>query len=135
MKTLTTRKEPRFFVVNPITDRRLEFRFETSEEVHVRLEETREVFPALATEIGRYGMKIETNGILQEGTQIQVAFLNDPENIRVFGLVVWSKKKEDSSVHESGLVLDSWHGIVMGKDSWKKHKGILPKRDRREKYR
>jgi len=129
------RKTPRFFIINPVTDRRMECRFESLETVDIRDEETGKTISGVASDIGRRGLKLESPTHLLVGNTIQVAFQDDIENVRCFGHVAWSKRKEDSSDYESGLQIDSWHGIILGPDSWKKFKGVKVKRDRRRKLR
>lgn len=129
------RKLTRFFIINPVTDRRLETRFESKENVDVRDEETEKVFPAIAFDIGRHGLRLETTEKTEIGKTYQIAFLETPDNIRCFAMAVWVKKREEGSGYETGLAISAWHGIVMGKESWEKFKGVKLKRDRRRKTR
>lgn len=122
-------------MINPIGDRRLEARFESRENVVVRLEQGDKVIPAVGYEIGRFGMKLETHFELEMGSYVQVAFPNAADHVRCFGRVVWSRPARESGGFECGLSLESWHGIVEGEESWKKYQGGRSKSERRIKPR
>lgn len=135
MKTAPVRKLPRFYIINPVTDRRLEPRFESREDVVIRFDESGRTYPAVAHDIWRRGMKLECSVQLPVGAGVQIAFPNVPDHIRCFGRVVWCRAKEKSKDFENGVAIDAWHGIVEGEDSWKKFRGLKLKADRRAKQR
>ncbi len=129
------RKLTRFFIINPIKDRRLENRFESREDVDVRFEDSGLDFPAQAFDIGQYGLRLDTKRDLPMGSYVQIAFRHANDNIRCFGQLVWTAEKEEGPGFESGVAVESWHGIVHGSESWKDFRGFKPKRDRRRKPR
>src|SRR5438046_2682220 len=114
------RKTPHFFIINPVKDRRVETRFEAQEPVQIRSEETGEVLSGSACEVGQYGMKLEAPELFPIGDRLQVAFPSTPDNVGCFGRVAWSRQSENGHSYEIGLAVDSWHGIVEGRQSWKK---------------
>ncbi len=131
----TQRKTPHFFIINPMKDRRIETRFESIEKIQVRIEDTGEIISGSASDIGEHGLKLSCSRPFAVGESIQIVFPDHPENIGCFGRVAWCNPAEEGSLIECGLAIDSWHGIVQGLQSWKKFKGIKPRRDRRRKER
>lgn len=125
------RKVTRFYIINPISDRRVEARFEARESVIVRLEDTGKKFPATARDIGQRGLRLESDVPIEIESQIQVVFPNAQDNVQNYGRVVWAKYYEASKTYECGVAIDAWHGIVEGENSWKRFKGTQPKNDRR----
>ena len=134
MTPRTTRKPPRFFVVNAAKDRRLEFRFECRHPVLVVLENIPPHRPATAYDIGSHGLRLETDVPMDTGRQIQIAFPESRDGVVCFGRIAWSRRHEEG-LFESGVALREWHGILEGAESWKIFKGIKPKRDRRQSPR
>jgi len=129
------RKLTRFFVINPVNDRRNESRFESHQNVAVTLDETGLEFIAVAHDIGQKGLRLETTAEIELGHHLQIVFKDNAENICCFGRVVWSAKKEENNEFRYGLSIDSWRGIVKGAESWKRYKGFKVKRDRRRRPR
>jgi hypothetical protein len=125
------RKITRFYIINPISDRRVEARFEARENVIVRLEDTGKKFPASARDIGQRGLRLESDTAVEIDTQIQVVFPNAQDNVQCYGRVAWTKYFESTKTYECGVAVDAWHGIVEGENSWKRFKGDQPKHDRR----
>ena len=113
----------------------MESRFESLEPVDIRDEETGHHYAGSAYDIGRKGLRLETDVALNVANSLQVEFRNSPDNIRCFGYVVWARPREEGRGFECGISIQAWHGIVQGQDSWKMYKGIRPKRDRRRKTR
>lgn len=134
MKEFAHRKSPRFFVINPVNDRRTETRFESEEPVKVKNLRTHQVVSGRAFEIGHYGIRLEVPRCLSVGDQLQIEFSHRPENIGCWGQVAWCEPKEDA-LSNSGIVIESWYGIVDGPQSWKRVKGVALKKDRRQKLR
>lgn len=134
MKTLQ-RKTPHFFIINPINDRRIEARFESREPVQIRCEETGEVKPGHGCDVGQYGLRLESSELYQVGDRVQIAFMGSMENMGCFGRVAWSRPADEGGHFETGVSVDTWHGIVEGVQSWKRLKGVKPQRDRRRKQR
>jgi hypothetical protein len=135
MKSTTQRKLTRFYVINPVGDRRLEQRFESREDVVVRVPQTGKVFPAVGYDVGQYGMRLESEGVLLADLYVEVAFPNTPDQVHCFGRVVWARNRSGSNSYECGIAIEAWHGIVRGASSWTKYKGIHPKPERRSRPR
>src|SRR5258706_11453164 len=123
MSSFSNRKVPRFFIINPVQDRRMEVRFESEEQVEVFLEGSKETISAVAYDIGKQGLRLRTKKPFDLDSSLQIGFHDNPENIRCFGHVVWSKSSEEGNAFECGVQITSWHGIVSGNNSWKKYKG------------
>jgi len=128
---LPSRKIHRFHVINPKTDRRHEQRFESQEDVLVRFEHTGRSFPGVAYDIGKKGLKLESNIPLESGMNLQVTFPKALGHVRAFGRVIWAHPIPNHTSFESGLSLDVWYGIIEGEHSWKTYKGHKPRKDRR----
>lgn len=135
MRTAMHRKITRFYVINPIGDRRLEQRFESREDVVIRIPQTGKMYPAVAYDLGQNGMRLETEGILQPQTDMEVAFPNTPDQVHCYARVVWGKPRAGSKYYEYGLAIEAWHGIIKGSTSWTRFKGIKPKPERRQRAR
>ncbi|MFN0118301.1 MAG: PilZ domain-containing protein [Elusimicrobiota bacterium] len=131
----TIRKMTRFYIVNPITDRRTEQRFSSKESVVVKIEENSKVFPAIAFDVGRSGLRLEAWGEVVVGSYLQISFPNSPEHIRCFGQIVWSKRVDGKDYFIFGVSIGAWHGVVSGENSWKKYKGSNIQSDRRSRIR
>ena len=131
MKLQSQRKLTRFYVINPVSDRRFEQRFESREDLMIRFDRVGRSFPAVGYDISRRGIRIETAVRLEPGMELQLVFPEAPDHIRCFGRVVWARPFEDGYEYEGGVAVDAWYGVVEGEDSWKKYKGFRPKRDRR----
>jgi hypothetical protein len=125
----------RFYIINPIGDRRLEQRFESKESVVLRIPQTGKMGPATGYDIGRHGMRVETDLTLQPGMEVEVAFPNTPDHMRCFGRVVWARERAFGKYNECGISIDVWHGIIGGEGSWMTVKGATPKLERRRKLR
>ena len=115
----------------------MDARFHSQEEVVLRRGDANadKVCTAIAFDIGKKGMKFETEGIMVEGQEIQVAFSNSPDNIRCFGQIIWSRPVNHGDGFESGLAISSWFGITQGANSFNRYQGPQPKKDRRDKSR
>lgn len=135
MRSPAQRKLTRFYVINPVGDRRLEQRFESREDIVVRVPQTGKMFPAVGWDVGQYGMRMESEAILQPNMNIEIVFPNTPDQVHCYGRVVWGKPRIGSSIFECGVAIEAWHGIVKGGDSWSKFKGSRPKSERRVKPR
>lgn len=134
MRITSPRKLTRFYVINPIGDRRLEQRFESREDVVLKVSQTGKIFPSVAYDLGRYGLRLESEGMLQPGMDIEVAFPNTPDQVHCFGRVVWARAKT-GHLSEYGVAIEAWHGVVRGENSWSKFKGVRPKVERRQRPR
>lgn len=130
-----SRKTPRFYVINPITDRRTETRFESRETAVVRFLTTDKSAPALAYDVGRYGLKIEMTHGAEPGDRLQIAFPSRPDHARCFGHVAWVRPMTETRKFEIGVAVDDWQGVVNGGNSWRGLKGVRPKQDRRTRPR
>lgn len=135
MSSNNERKTPRFFIINPITDRRNETRFESRYEITVTIKSTKKSFTSVAYDIGQYGLKMEAPEPLEVGTAVEIAFPHSKENINCFGQVVWNRPMGGDRKQEIGVMISDWHGIVAGRNSWIQFKGIKLKQDRRRKAR
>ncbi len=129
------RKLTRFYVINPVTDRRREHRFESRESVVVRLERIGKTSPATAYDIGQTGLRLETLFPPEIGSDLQLVFPNTADHVRCFARVVWSRPLENRKSFESGLSIEEWHGFVEGGMSWKRYHGLNPKGERRQRKR
>jgi hypothetical protein len=85
----------------------------------------------VASDIGRMGLRLESDDLIEAGQDIEIVFPLAADHVRCFGRVVWCRRVSGSRSAESGVALDSWHGIVLGGNSWIRYKGAQPKRDRR----
>lgn len=132
---MLNRKSPRFFIINPVSDRRLETRFESREKIQIRSEESGEVITGIAEEIGEKGLRFESPSFFDSGSRIQLVFSETPDNIGCFGHIVWVRPADEKKGYVCGVSIESWHGIINGNQSWKRLKGFHPKRDRRRKSR
>lgn len=135
MKLFRWRKEPRFFIVNPNTDRRGEVRFESRESVVVRMLSTGKSLPGVAFDIGQKGLKLHLPDMPLPESGVQIQFPNFAENIQCFGHIIWTHPVEGQDIFEAGFVVESWLGIVEGGNSWKKLIGFKIKKDRRNQNR
>jgi len=133
MKSNAQRKLTRFYIINPIGDRRVETRFESREDVMVRVCDNGALAPAVAVDVGKTGLRLETDAELMAGMEIEVAFPNAADSIRCFGRVAWVKPM--GTGRQAGVAVEAWHGVVLGEESWTKYKSVLPKRDRRNRPR
>ena len=133
MKTNTQRKLTRFYVINPVGDRRIEQRFESRESVVVRFPDSGQVAPATAVDIARTGLRLETESELPLGAEFEIAFPAAPDHIRCFGRVAWVRTL--GALREAGVAVEVWHGVVLGEDSWARFKGPAPRKDRRNRAR
>jgi hypothetical protein len=133
MKTNLQRKLTRFYIINPVGDRRIEQRFESRESVVVRFPESGEMAPATALDMARAGLRLETEGELPLGAEIEVAFPAAPDHIRCFGRVAWVRTV--GTRREAGVAVEVWHGVVLGEESWTRYKNLGPKKDRRNRQR
>lgn len=135
MKTAIQRKLTRFYVINPVGDRRLEQRFESREDVVLRVPQTGKVFPSVGYDVGRHGMRLETEGVVSPGMEIEVAFPNTPDQVHCYGRIVWGRARSSGRGNEYGIAVEAWHGVVRGENSWTKYKGVKPKAERRTRPR
>lgn len=134
MKPNAQRKLTRFYIINPINDRRLEQRFDAREDVLVRFPDSGKVAPATAVDIGRVGLRLETAAELPMGAEVEVAFPAAADHIRCFGRVVWVRPGPEGR-RTAGVSVEAWHGVVLGHESWTRYKGATPKKDRRARPR
>jgi hypothetical protein len=135
MKNPNARKLTRFYIINPVGDRRGESRFESQESILIKTSDSIRGVAATAFDIGQYGLKFESDFPFDPHTYIEISFPKAPDQIHCFGRVVWMKPKSGTKLFEAGVAIDSWHGIVKGENSWTKYKGIKPKPERRYKPR
>ena len=135
MSTVHPRKAPRCFVINPISDRRVEVRFNSTQAVQIFEPQTERTLQGHASDIGRRGLKLECDHLLTNGETIQITFPETHDAIHCYGHVVWTRAKEEGGGYHSGIEVHAWHGIVAGPDSWQKLKGVHPKRERRRGHR
>lgn len=135
MRSALPRKLTRFYVINPVGDRRLEQRFESKENVVLRLPQSGKVGPAVAFDVGRHGLRLESDAQLQTGMDVEVAFPNTPDQMRCFGRVAWVRERAFGKYFECGIAVDVWHGVISGENSWVTVKGAVPKSERRRKTR
>jgi hypothetical protein len=133
MRNASVRKLTRFYVINPVGDRRLEQRFESREDVVLKVLQTGKLFPSVAYDLGRYGMRLETESVLHPSMDVEVVFPNTPDQVHCYGRVVWGRSK--SSGYEYGIAVEAWHGVIRGENSWAKYKGVRPKLERRVRPR
>lgn len=129
MKSGAQRKLTRFYIINPISDRRTEQRFDAREDVLVRFPESGRVAPAVAVDVGKTGLRLETNAEVPVGVEVEIAFPKALDHIRCFGRIAWAKPATEGRV--AGVAIDSWHGVVLGEESWTRYKSPVPKKDRR----
>lgn len=122
-------------MINPEQDRRHEVRFVSRENVVIKMEPSGKTLPAVAFDIGEKGLKLAVNKPLEPGLRLQVAFPNSPDHVHCFGNVIWSRPDAAEFRHQVGVQIETWMGIVEGKNSWKKFKGFKPQHDRRNKKR
>lgn len=135
MRSNSARKLTRFYIINPVGDRRLEQRFESKENVVLRIPQTGKMGPATSYDIGRHGLRLECDWQLQAGMDVEVAFPNTPDHMRCFGRVAWVRERAFGKFFECGVAIDVWHGIVSGENSWMTVRGAVPKPERRRKTR
>lgn len=126
---------PRFFVINPIDDRRTERRFESQEPIKIRLHKTGDTLTGAAFDIGHYGLRLETKRLFEVGERLQIEFEHRANNIGCFAQVAWAEAGSNGLPSQCGVAIESWYGIVEGKESWQRVKGVKPKKDRRQKTR
>ena len=81
MKQFMRRKSPRFFVINPVNDRRTETRFESEETVKVKNLRTHQVLTGSAFDIGHFGLRLEAPRGFTVGDPLQIEFPQRAENI------------------------------------------------------
>jgi hypothetical protein len=131
MKFSSPRKHLRYYFVRPASDRRLEQRFESREDVVVRFTEEGRIRPAVASDIGRMGLRMESDEAFEMGQTVEIAFPQSVDHVRAYGRVVWSRRLPSSRRTEAGVAIEAWHGVVLGGQSWLRFKGAHPRRDRR----
>ena len=134
MKSNAQRKLTRFYIINPISDRRVEQRFEAREDVVIRFPESGKMGPATAVDVGKTGMRLETEMDLPVGCDVEIAFPKAVDHVQCFGRVAWVKPSGEKT-RIAGVAIDSWHGVVLGEESWTRYKGTAPKKDRRGRPR
>lgn len=125
------RKITRFYIINPIGDRRTEIRFQSTENVVIKFLDNDKVTPAMAHEVGQAGLRLESECELEVGQDIEVSFPKAPDHINCFGRIVWVKFHPGANMWTCGVAVESWHGIVAGSNSWMVYKGSAPQKDRR----
>ncbi|MCG3204706.1 MAG: hypothetical protein KCHDKBKB_01422 [Elusimicrobia bacterium] len=135
MRFATARKLTRFYIINPIGDRRLEQRFDSKESVVLRFPATGRVGPAIAYDIGRHGLRLEYETQPTIGIDVEIAFPNTPDQMRAYGHVVWVRERAFGKYFECGVSISVWHGVINGEKSWMSLKGFIPKEERRKKSR
>ncbi len=135
MRAASPRKLTRFYIINPVGDRRLEQRFESKEDIVLRIPQSGKMGPAVAYDVGRHGMRLECEWNIQPGTDIEAVFPNTSDHMRCFGHVVWVRERAFGKFYDCGVSIDVWHGIVSGESSWTVVKGSTPKSERRKKSR
>lgn len=135
MRHMAARKLTRFYIINPVGDRRLEQRFDSKESVVLRFPETGKVGPATAYDIGRHGLRMDFEWEPQVGSGVEVAFPNTSDQMRAYGQVVWVRERAFGKYYECGVSIEAWHGVIHGEKSWMSIKGIFPKSERRKKNR
>jgi hypothetical protein len=135
MRSNSQRKLTRFYIINPITDRRVEQRFESREQIFLRIPQIGRSGPAVAYDIGRSGLRLECDWNVQPGMDIELAFPNSTDNMKCYGNIVWCKERAFGKFFECGISIEVWHGIVEGENSWTKVRGAKPKPERRNKGR
>lgn len=135
MKESLHRKSPRFFVINPVNDRRSETRFESEEPIRVQNLKTRQFLSGRAFDIGHFGLRLEVPASFEVGDHLQIEFIRRHENIGCWGQVAWCEAKGSGSTIQSGIAIESWYGIIDGPESWRQVKGVTLKKDRRQKLR
>ena len=135
MRPNAQRKLTRFYIINPVTDRRVEQRFESRENVFLRMPQTSRSGPAVAYDIGKNGLRMECDWMVQSGMDIEIAFPNSLDNMKCYGHVAWVKERAFGKFYECGIAIDVWHGIVGGENSWTNVRGAKPKAERRNKGR
>jgi hypothetical protein len=133
MKSGAQRKLTRFYIINPISDRRTEQRFDAREDVVVRFPETGKVCPAVALDLARTGLRLESGAEMPVGADVEIAFPKAVDHIRCFGRIAWVKPGGNGTT--AGVAVDAWHGVVLGEASWTRYKGAAPKKDRRGRPR
>lgn len=129
------RKLTRFYIINPVGDRRLEQRFESKEQVVLRFPLSGKMGPAVAYDIGKHGMRIETELQIQPGYDVEIAFPNSADHMQCFGRIVWAKPINGGKNFEGGVSIEVWHGVIQGENSWTSKKGTRPKAERRVRPR
>ena len=122
MKVQAHRKLTRFYIINPVNDRRFEQRFESTENVLIRFERTGRSYPAVAYDISRRGARLESEAKLESGADVHIAFPKAPDHIRCFGRFVWARPFEEGNEYEGGVTIDGWYGIIEGAEFWKRYR-------------
>ena len=112
MKEFMHRKSPRFFVINPVNDRRSETRFESEEPVKVKNLKTHQTLNGAAFDIGHYGLRLESQHQFSVGDPLQIEFSRRTENIGCWGQVAWCEPKDAEGTVNSGVAIESWYGII-----------------------
>ncbi len=129
------RKHVRFYVVNPASDRRLEQRFESREDVVIRFIETGKVRPGVASDIGRTGLRLAVDGEIMKGDALEVVFPSSSDGVRCFARVAWTRAAAGPRDQEAGVAIEGWFGIILGGNSWLRFKNGRIKKDRRSSPR
>src|SRR5215831_9394396 len=93
----SARKLKRFYIINPVGDRRVEQRFESREDVVIRFPDSGKMGPAVARDIGRMGLRLELMEDVESGVEVEIAFPQTPDNIRCFGRIVWTRRVAGAS--------------------------------------
>lgn len=135
MRSSSQRKHLRYYFVKPASDRRLEQRFESREDVAIRIPATGKIRRGVAGDIGRMGLRLETEEVMEMGDAIELVFPHSSDGVRCFGRVVWSRRLPGSRCAESGVAIEAWLGVILGENSWLRFKGAHLKKDRRSSPR
>ena len=83
----------------------------------------------MGVDIGRKGMRLETEAEMTVGVDVEIAFPRAVDNIRCFGQIAWVKPLGSGRI--GGVAVESWVGVVLGEESWTRYKSATPKKDRR----
>lgn len=137
MRPCNGRKLPRFFVVNPRSDRRMELRFYSREIVTARWvqEGEKRMAPAVASDISKSGLRMRSDAAIPENARVQISFSTASDHISCFGAVVWARPAAAGHGHDFGVDISEWHGIVKGSRSYLRYLGNRKKFDRRQRPR
>ena len=119
MRPSSDRKLTRFYIINPVGDRRLEQRFESREDVVVRFFPSGKMAAGVAHDIGQYGLRLDITQSIEQGAELEIAFPNAPDDVTCFGRVVWLHPLPEGKICETGVAVQVWHGIIeAGTPGW-----------------
>lgn len=114
-------------------DRRVEKRFISKQNVIITLEMEGcgWTCPGKAYEIGKTGLRLKLDVLLELGLDLEISFPSEPAGVLCLGRVSWSRKSRGRYEYEAGIAVREWLSVTDGALAWVRIMGKTAKIDRR----